>query len=261
MTRVPFGVTSSPFVLAATIKYHIRKYKEKCRETFEMLNTSLYVDDLFACSSESVSKAFDLSKNAIEILKDVNMNLRKFKTNSQELRKLWNENGIGDVGESGERPLKVLEIIWNLDNDTFKLDVQPLLDLIKNLKNSKRCVLQTAAKIFDPIGPRVNSLPPARLNFDSNLSNRKILIKRFHYRERLLNMFWTKWSKEYIFMLKSAHCVKPIGGIKEFKIDDVLINDEKFPRHFWKLDEHSLLRVGGRLNNADLPFEAKHQII
>ncbi|GFY55025.1 integrase catalytic domain-containing protein [Trichonephila inaurata madagascariensis] len=85
------------------------------------------------------------------------------------------------------------------------------------------------------LGRRVNSLPPARLNFDYNLPNRKVLIKRFNYRERLLNMFWTKWSKEYIFMLKSAHCVKPTGEIKEFKIDDVvLINDEKFPRHFWK---------------------------
>ncbi|GFV71858.1 integrase catalytic domain-containing protein [Trichonephila clavipes] len=65
-----------------------------------MLNTFLYVDDLFAGSSESVNKAFDLSKNAIEILKDANMNLRKFKTNSKELRKLWNENGIGEVGDS-----------------------------------------------------------------------------------------------------------------------------------------------------------------
>ncbi|GFY19511.1 transposable element Tcb2 transposase [Trichonephila clavipes] len=36
-------------------------------------------------------------------------------------------------------------------------------------------------------------------------------------------------------MLKSAHCVTPTGEIKEFKIDGVLINDEKFPRHFWKL--------------------------
>ncbi|GFW44226.1 reverse transcriptase domain-containing protein [Trichonephila clavipes] len=152
MNRVPFGVTLSPFVLAATIKFHIRKYKEDYRETYEMLNTSFYVDDLFAGSSESVNKAFDLSKNAIEILKDANMNLRKFKTNSKELRKLWNENGIGYVCESGERSLRVLGIIWSLNNDTFKLDSQPLLELIKNLKNSKRCVLKTAAKIFDPIG-------------------------------------------------------------------------------------------------------------
>ncbi|GFY15994.1 reverse transcriptase domain-containing protein [Trichonephila clavipes] len=137
MKRVLFGVTLSPFILAATIKFHTRKYKEDNRETYELLNTSLYVDDLFACSSESVNKVFDLSKNGIEILKDANMNLRKFKTNSKELRKLWNENGIGDVCESGERSLKVLGIIWNLNNDTFKLDAQPLLELIKNLKNSK----------------------------------------------------------------------------------------------------------------------------
>ncbi|GFW18510.1 reverse transcriptase domain-containing protein [Trichonephila clavipes] len=89
MNRVPFGVTLSPFILAATIKFHIRKYKEDYRETYELLNTSLYVDNLFAGSSESVYKAFDLSKDAIEILKDANMNLRKFKTNSKELRKLW----------------------------------------------------------------------------------------------------------------------------------------------------------------------------
>ncbi|GFS54408.1 integrase catalytic domain-containing protein [Trichonephila clavipes] len=95
MNRVPFGVTLSPFILAATIKFHIRKYKEDYRETYELLNTSLYVDDLFAGSSESVYKAFDLSKDSIEILKDANMNLRKFKTNSKELRKLWNENDKG----------------------------------------------------------------------------------------------------------------------------------------------------------------------
>ncbi|GFW02634.1 reverse transcriptase domain-containing protein [Trichonephila clavipes] len=152
MNRVSFGVTLSPFILAATIKFHIRKYKEDYRETYELMNTSLYVDDLFAGSSESVNKAFNLSKNAIKILEDANMNLRKFKTNSKELRKLWNENGIGDVCESGERSLKVLGIIWNLNNDTFKLDAQPLLELIKNLKNSKCCVLKTATKIFDPIG-------------------------------------------------------------------------------------------------------------
>ncbi|GBM05430.1 hypothetical protein AVEN_94732-1 [Araneus ventricosus] len=65
MTRVPFGVTSSPFVLAATIKYHIRKYKQERREDYEMLNSSFYVDDLFYCAN-TVNEALDLSISAVE---------------------------------------------------------------------------------------------------------------------------------------------------------------------------------------------------
>ncbi|GFT55029.1 integrase_H2C2 domain-containing protein [Trichonephila clavipes] len=83
-----------------------------------MLNTSLYGEDLFTGSSESVNKVFDLSKNAIEILKDVNMNLRKFKPNSKELRKLWNENGIGDEKASNYKQFvsnRVIEIQSNFD--------------------------------------------------------------------------------------------------------------------------------------------------
>ncbi|GFV96204.1 integrase catalytic domain-containing protein [Trichonephila clavipes] len=68
------------------------------------------------------------------------------------------------------------------------------------------------------LGRRVNSLPPARLNFDSNLSNRKVLIKRFNYRERLLNMFWTKLSKEYICMLKSALVLNLQAKLKSLKL-------------------------------------------
>ncbi|GBN52957.1 hypothetical protein AVEN_131216-1 [Araneus ventricosus] len=86
------------------------------------------------------------------------------------------------------------------------------------------------------LGRRVNSLPPARLTIDSNLSNRKMVIKRFNYRERLINNFWNKWSKEHLLMLRSTHYVKPTGTVREFKVNDiVLINDEKLPRHFWKL--------------------------
>ncbi|GBM17901.1 hypothetical protein AVEN_111057-1 [Araneus ventricosus] len=78
------------------------------------------------------------------------------------------------------------------------------------------------------LGRRVNSLPLARLTIDSNLSNRKMVIKRFNYRERLTNNFWNKWSKEYLLMLRSTHYVKPAGIAREFKVNDiVLINDDK----------------------------------
>ncbi|GBN08580.1 hypothetical protein AVEN_264858-1 [Araneus ventricosus] len=80
------------------------------------------------------------------------MNLRKFKTNSEELRNLWYERGMIEGEDTSVRPLKVLGIIWNIKDDIFELDVQPILNMIENLKNSKRCVLQTAANIFDPVG-------------------------------------------------------------------------------------------------------------
>ncbi|GBL83943.1 hypothetical protein AVEN_100831-1 [Araneus ventricosus] len=107
---------------------------------------------IFFYGANTVNEALDLSTNAVEIHKDANMNLRKFKTNSEELRNLWYEKGMVKVAESSVRPLKVLGIIWNPKDDTFKLDVQPILNMIENLKNSKRSVLQTTAKIFDPVG-------------------------------------------------------------------------------------------------------------
>ncbi|GFS89969.1 uncharacterized protein TNCV_506991 [Trichonephila clavipes] len=56
MTRVLFGVKSSPFLLAATMKHHLKKYVDIFPDTFNHLNQSLYVDD-FLCGNISVQAA------------------------------------------------------------------------------------------------------------------------------------------------------------------------------------------------------------
>ncbi|GFY42712.1 integrase catalytic domain-containing protein [Trichonephila inaurata madagascariensis] len=45
-TRVLFGLRPSPYLLAATLKHHFKKYKEQYSHTFELLNSFIYVDDL-----------------------------------------------------------------------------------------------------------------------------------------------------------------------------------------------------------------------
>ncbi|GFW64964.1 uncharacterized protein TNCV_392301 [Trichonephila clavipes] len=100
MTRVLFGVSSSPFLLAATIKHHLKRYVEKFPETCEMLNNSLYVDDLVS-GRENVEQAFKTSLESVDIFKGACMILRKWQTNSIELRDRWKEIGM-DIGQSVE---------------------------------------------------------------------------------------------------------------------------------------------------------------
>ncbi|GFX47237.1 integrase catalytic domain-containing protein [Trichonephila clavipes] len=156
MTRVLFGVSSSPFLLAATIKHHLKRYVEKFPETCEMLNNSLYVDDLVS-GRENVEQAFKTSLESVDIFKGASMILRKWQTNSPELRDRWKEIGM-DIGQSVESktqtlvPSKILGVAWNPDQDTFYFDTGGIIKFLKKRTNTKRCLLQAAGRIFDPVG-------------------------------------------------------------------------------------------------------------
>lgn len=148
-TRVPFGVTCSPFILAATIKHHIRKYKDH-PEVIKNLDSHLYVDD-FISGSISDEEAYYLSSTASDIFRDAGMNLRKFSTNSEELRKMWVRNKLCDTQGNSNVSLKILGLLWNTDTDVLYLDSQSFPEDWK-LNPTKRIVLKAMLKVFDPIG-------------------------------------------------------------------------------------------------------------
>ncbi|GFT79721.1 reverse transcriptase domain-containing protein [Nephila pilipes] len=122
LSRVSFGISLSSFILAATNKYHIKKSCQELLETARMFNYALYVDDLFY-GADTVEKASELSQRAAEILMESSISLRKFETNSKEFRNLWFERDIAKEKMTKELPLKILGIIWNSKDNTFKLDV------------------------------------------------------------------------------------------------------------------------------------------
>ena len=84
-TRVEFGVSSSPFLLNATIRHHLERYSASYPKLVSCILQSLYVDDLVcrAKYEESVYELFVISK---QILKSGSFNLRKFATNSPSLQ-------------------------------------------------------------------------------------------------------------------------------------------------------------------------------
>ncbi|XP_035217266.1 uncharacterized protein LOC118190626 [Stegodyphus dumicola] len=150
--RVLFGVNSSPFLLAATIKLHIQKYRNVYPDTFQILDTCMYVDDLVT-GADDVSEALKTSREAKEIMRGAGMNLRKWVTNDYHLAKKWEEENF-DIHplSSNEKILKVLGIQWNIQEDSLSIETSCLTKISRRKKSTKRFILQTAGKIYDPLG-------------------------------------------------------------------------------------------------------------
>ncbi|GFY40821.1 reverse transcriptase domain-containing protein [Trichonephila inaurata madagascariensis] len=72
MTRVLFGVTSSLFLLNATIKHHLKRYVDKFPHTHKLLENNLHVDDVHI-GEDNVHKALIVCLESYEIFKDASL--------------------------------------------------------------------------------------------------------------------------------------------------------------------------------------------
>lgn len=85
--HVVFGLNASPFLLNATLRHHISKFKEEDTEFVRKMIESFYVDDL-ATGEDDTSKAFALYNGSKDRLAHGSFKLRKWMTNDKVLRGL-----------------------------------------------------------------------------------------------------------------------------------------------------------------------------
>ena len=86
IARVVFGVSSSPFLLNATLQCHIERYRSSDPSFVDMFIRSIYVDDLTS-GADTEEEALLLAMKARERLGEAGFNLRKFVTNLPALQK------------------------------------------------------------------------------------------------------------------------------------------------------------------------------
>ncbi|GFT49952.1 uncharacterized protein TNCV_4175801 [Trichonephila clavipes] len=91
--RVNFGVCSSPFLLAATIRHHVEKYKHEFPHTVELLDRNFYVDALISGGNE-FEEALQTSRRAKNIMEAAGMDLRKLITNDANLMEQWKKENF-----------------------------------------------------------------------------------------------------------------------------------------------------------------------
>ncbi|KAG5865379.1 hypothetical protein JTB14_007534 [Gonioctena quinquepunctata] len=146
MTRVTFGVTSSPFFLAAVIKHHLSIQLEKYKVTCETPDNSFYVDDLVV-SLKTPNEAKQIYKESTQIMLGAAMKLRKWCSNDGILRNMFEKDNVADISNIR----KVLGIQWHINSDELSIDINAVLELVKS-PGTKRNVLERVSKIYDPMG-------------------------------------------------------------------------------------------------------------
>ena len=143
--RVVFGVTSSPFLLRATIKPHVTKHIVTYIVVVALrkLLRDLYVDDVVT-SLSTMEEGLEFYFESRKCLKEGGFELRKWNSNNKELMDRICAEENGNSFEQGKNCLwlrKVLGINWDIEKDLFVFDFDEIVQLAKDLKFTKRNLL------------------------------------------------------------------------------------------------------------------------
>ncbi len=163
--RVVFGLSSSPFLLNATIRHHLESYEATQPDLVKKIMRSLYVDDL-ATGADDEEQAFQMFTMSKEILKEAGFNLRKFFSNSaalqarvnpdagvdnplvdenmkpesaaEELEETYSSSTLGGVQKLCCGEQKVLGIRWNRSTDQLVINLEDIASVAATLSPTKR---------------------------------------------------------------------------------------------------------------------------
>ena len=192
---VPFGTSSSPFMLNATLDLHLKKFLSPVAKD---MKHNLYVDNLISgCNSEQ--EAVDYYTESRSIMRLANFNLRAWSTNNQKLRAITKEDQSNDSNTC----VNLLGLQWNTLNDTLCLTPRSIPSLTSSLLVTKREILSESAQIYDPLG----LLTP--ITVKAKLLLQTLWRKKLDWDEPLDQDIRDKWLSIATDIQEAAHIVYP----------------------------------------------------
>lgn len=122
------------------------------------IRRNLYVDNLFF-GAQSSDEALLTYANTKKLFKELNMNLREFRSNDERFN-----NAINEDDKMNSSCPNVLGIPWNSEADKFIIKGSMA---VSRGKDTKRRVTQQLASVYDPIEFLVPLLLPAKIFLQS----------------------------------------------------------------------------------------------
>ncbi|XP_045023784.1 uncharacterized protein LOC123468396 [Daphnia magna] len=92
---VPFGLSSSPFLLRVTINKHFLSVKSRFSTTVEQIEEQLYVDDYLG-GADNVPTAITTVEETVTLFSEAQLNMRSWATNNKQLRDFLTEKEMSN---------------------------------------------------------------------------------------------------------------------------------------------------------------------
>jgi hypothetical protein len=140
---VPFGSTSSPFMLNAIVQQHLEHFDSPVSLDMQR---NMYVDNVISGTDTEMS-AVNYYNEARHIMNDAKFNLRSWASNCSCLQDLATKENTADPSDE----MNVLGMHWNTSPYTLTLSSKSTLNTHLQLI-TKREVLQQSSKVLDPLG-------------------------------------------------------------------------------------------------------------
>ncbi|GFX37844.1 integrase catalytic domain-containing protein [Trichonephila clavipes] len=140
LSTVTYGTTSAPFLATCTLKQLALDEAGNFPLGSSVVMSDMYIDVL--TGAETLLEAKELKNQLINIFAKGGMVLHKWCGNNTELIE------VSKIMFSDSSEIKVLGVYWNPKHDCFSFRVK--IDLHE--LNTKRDVLSTIARIYDPLG-------------------------------------------------------------------------------------------------------------
>ncbi len=151
MSRLTFGVASSPFLATQSLRHLAELFQDSHPQAAHAILHQFYVDD-FVAGAKTTQEAIQLRNQLCDLLRHASMNLRKWRSNSinfikdtpPELR----EEDINNRLHLSSSP-KALGLHWDTTKDLLLISVP---DVDDSAAVTKRTVASVSAGVYDLLG-------------------------------------------------------------------------------------------------------------
>ncbi|GFV20671.1 integrase catalytic domain-containing protein [Trichonephila clavipes] len=150
LTTVTYGTKSAPYLATRSLKQLAIDDGDKYPLAAKVIMSDVYIDDLLT-GADDLESGRKLQVQLVSMLKGAGMELRKWSA-SNPLLLPDSMCQVKDLSYSSSTETKTLGLLWKPHPDSFAFKISPMTSNCDNLIVTKKSVISTIARIFDPLG-------------------------------------------------------------------------------------------------------------